>query len=694
MKAIYRLVALLSVFAILASAQVTRKATNLPNKQTAYSTSVTYYIGDIVTYGGSGWIAKVDNFSSQTPVQGSTYWDAFSLPQVQSSGGTAIPQTYITNYTALGDSITCGYTLSDANCPFGSTSTTPSASAFPELIGAFLDVPVTNLGVSRDEACDQWPHEIYLRSILAHREGHQLFTELIGTNDADAGSNQTDFQLCHQAILARLLTPAETTVLPGSSALTGSGSWSAAADSSNTAFSFSGAYASGSGTLTASIITYGSPIYVWYTITNTSSGTFSLTVDGNSEGSFSSQAPATITTPNGVTTSVALARITGIAAGAHTVVASTSTGNVVIQGIGTLPSNKYYGYPLVLSGAIPNQCWGCGGDTTAAVVAQYESYVAADEALFLTDGAQGLRHVPDTLYMLGTAAETNDGLHPNATIGHPEMESAFLQVAQTQPSLVTTITALNTAITQLKASGGTTGGTTPSAPVTNGLVEYWPMTDGSGTTAANDVNASNLLTLGAGISWANETGFASSKAALFSGQSGTNARAIAAQVDANSQFDGTSPFTLSLWVYTSTPNSAMAFLSNDKINFFTNGEKITFRLASGVMAGDPGVSGGEIQIGTQSGLAANTPSNVVVTYDGSGKAAGVHIYLNNSALVLYGSDSDSFTATTNSTTPWQVGNFSSAEGDFPFNGPISGVALYNRVLSSSDMSTIVAAGAP
>jgi hypothetical protein len=406
--------------------------------------------------------------------------------------------------TGIGDSITCGFTLSDGNCPVGSTSTNPSPHAWPALVASTLGYGYSDYAVTRDEMADVWSHDIFAHGVQSHTTGNPLYGLLIGTNSADYSEDPGYFQLFHKAVLAWLATPRENMILPGDAGLVGSGGWSSAADTGSTNFTFGGAYDNSSaGTLTATLNTYGSPIYVWYTVNQTLQGDtsrcFTVAIDGGSQSSPFCTGPTTsIATQNqGSVASVALARFP-VSAGTHSVVLSAgSAGGVAVQGVGTLPAIKTFGHPVIASGDIPNQNTS-GGLTSPAVVAQYNAYVAADEALLAGDGAE-IRHSPNQQYMHGTPVEMNDQVHPNASIGQPELAQAFLQTFQAVPSQSAQIANLQAQINALK--NATTSSYSPALSSVTYVGDYDALkitgtANNAALSAWNDSsgNANNLTT--------------------------------------------------------------------------------------------------------------------------------------------------------------------------------------------------------
>ena len=331
----------------------------------------------------------------------------------QRASGLSVP----TSYNAFGDSITAGYSLAS-----------PS-QAYPTLVASSLGVGVSNDAISGDEACDIFPRQIYPNGVQPQQNTAALYTVQIGTNDADikgSGGYEATFRNCHLAVLAWLAIPRDFMVMPGDAALVGSGSWSAAADTTTPALQGPALDSTGAGTLAATLTTYGGAIYVFYTLNDQfPTYYFTVSIDGGAASvPYYTGMSVPMSTANGTTISRGVARIP-VPAGRHTVTASTTTGAVAIYGIGTIPPEKHFG-SVVLSGDAPNQCSGaCTPLASPATVAAYNADILADEALLISDGAD-IRHVPDQKYMLATPSELNDAVHPNV-LGQQHLATAYEQ---------------------------------------------------------------------------------------------------------------------------------------------------------------------------------------------------------------------------------------------------------------------------
>jgi len=84
-------------------------------------------------------------------------------------------------------------------------------------------------------------------------------------------------------------------------------------------------------------------------------------------------------------------------------------------------------------------------------------------------------------------------------------------------------------------------------------------------------------------------------------------------------------------------------------------------------------------------------SHVVMTYNGSGSATRIKVYLNGVLDNGSTTGSGSYTAMSNTSEPLEIGRFTS--GSYA-DGHIDEVAIFNTELSASDITTIYNSGAP
>ena len=337
---------------------------------------------------------------------------------------STVAPTASTVLTTFGDSIVAGT---------GASSTaTDQAQLTANAMGAYLN----NYALGGDQACDVFTRQIWPNHVSTTVDSSAVYELGVGTNDVDVkgtGPYEAVFESCHQAAMAWLGVPREYKVLGGDAGVTATGAWSATVDTTD-ASAFGGLHASGAGTVTFPVTSYGNPVYVWYTMQdNVAGANFTYSLDGGAQSAayYTSPTPA-IATQNGSTYSVGLIRIPA-AAGAHSVMLTTTTGSVIVQGVGTMPSKAYAGHAVIAVSDVPNQLAG-SALSTPQQIAQYTSDISTDAALLDADGAD-VRVVHTEQYMMATAAEMYNNLHPN-DFGYTHMASAYKAVLNPTPATV------------------------------------------------------------------------------------------------------------------------------------------------------------------------------------------------------------------------------------------------------------------
>lgn len=238
------------------------------------------------------------------------------------------------------------------------------------------------------------------------------------------------------------------------------------------------------------------------------------------------------------------------------------------------------------------------------------------------------------------------------------------------------------ATTDLNASA-TDGTRTHTQPIaltvanTNAnLVEGWPATDGTGTSFANPITG-NTITGISGGSWGTVTGLG--EAYTFAGTGmGT------ATNDTNTNFTGTTPFSISVCTYFTGLNYGQAVVGSFAATtlqgwgiFQQNANELTFALFNNS-------SSNLIQVATTAAnLVTDTKYQIGVTYDGSQTAAGVIIYVNGVAQSVTVEYND-LSATTANGLPLQVGGSTNISG-YDLSGAIGALRIYNAVVSAGTM---------
>ena len=336
-----------------------------------------------------------------TPVRGTGVWGSFLT-----TGKT------IVNF---GDSITNGALAS------------PTANSYASLVDADSGAVATNSGANGAMACDMGQTQVW-GNTNPSLTSSALYTMMVGTNEVvykGTGAYEPVYQSCHQADLAWLAVPSDYKVFAQNAGCSTTGTWANA----TTYQSGIGRSSTTSGsTLTCPITTTGGPIYVWYNRVDGNGGTFTYAVDGGAATAVNAFTSPAIATNNGGTQGLGLLRITGLAAGSHSVVftvtSATSGSNVVhVFALGTPPGLSYASQNTVFSAGVPKQ----QADASAAATTQYNALAKADADLLAGDGLP-VRFVDVQAY-LNLATDYGDPLHPN-NLGHEHLREAFEAVMQ------------------------------------------------------------------------------------------------------------------------------------------------------------------------------------------------------------------------------------------------------------------------
>src|SRR3989344_426852 len=203
------------------------------------------------------------------------------------------------------------------------------------------------------------------------------------------------------------------------------------------------------------------------------------------------------------------------------------------------------------------------------------------------------------------------------------------------------------------------------ADITSGLVGYWnfdePSSGSTPTTAADSSGNGNNGTLTNGPTWT--TGQVGAGAVVFEG--------VNASVAIGSEFIGTSPLTISAWIYPRSGGGQGGgrIVNNNRTIFGMGSTRISFT-SSGSTTATTG--GGTIAYGQW--------HHVIVTRD----ASGVTNFYRNS-VSLGATNQNSGTPTTGTENVF-LGN--RGTGLTGFDGTIDEVRIYNRVLSAAEIIDI------
>ncbi|MFH0834625.1 MAG: LamG-like jellyroll fold domain-containing protein, partial [Patescibacteria group bacterium] len=213
-----------------------------------------------------------------------------------------------------------------------------------------------------------------------------------------------------------------------------------------------------------------------------------------------------------------------------------------------------------------------------------------------------------------------------------------------------------------------------------GLVGYWKMDDDwiDSSDNSNDGTASGGATF--------DTSGKFNSAGSFDGvddyiDAGTNISDLT--------FQRAVPFSVSAWIKPSAGIVNYAAIiqnldgaSYDGFNFFIySNSGLGFRLGS---------SGADkYLVYASSGLTLSSWNYVTATYDGSGDASGIHIFINGVSQTLSVGDNDCGTTIDYSAAKTQIGRYAASTY---FKGQIDDLAVLNRALSASEIAAIYAGG--
>lgn len=221
-----------------------------------------------------------------------------------------------------------------------------------------------------------------------------------------------------------------------------------------------------------------------------------------------------------------------------------------------------------------------------------------------------------------------------------------------------------------------------------GMIENWKSQDGSGATLANTGSDSTNSMTTTNVTWATAAGFTG----LVATYNGSTSTATAA-TDTNTNFTGSTPFSICQWVNPSTLagfNSELLLANTNA----TTGIAVELQGALQTPVGAYQVFlysslTNYIEVSTTSAATIPVGSATLAcfTYAATGVASGVTMYLNGvpvAATVV----SDTLSGSIASGLPMRIGS----GGGPAFAGAIGRVRIFNRLLSSAEISAMFAAG--
>jgi hypothetical protein len=349
------------------------------------------------------------------------------IPGFGSGNGHASP-----TYTALGDSWTM---------PLSDPSGAKANLKWSYLTGQGLGASWYSRGVSGAMACDISDLQTF-KYTIPNSTDTQLFTVEAGINDANTkrlGTYEAVYSACLTAAVTYLSIPDTSKLYVNTTNCTPTGTWVADTGYANNPY-----YSNTSGsTETCTITTNGGPLYIWYGLNDAWNGTMTYNVDGAGAVSVSTKTSPLIATQNSGTRGQAVAKITGLSSGSHTVVftvtSSGSTNYAEPIAIGTTPTSYTSTMPKVIIAGVPKQ----RSDANAADTAAYNTDAMAVYTAALADGLPV--SFADFRSYIDPVSDMGDSLHLN-TAGHLHVSTGVLAVA-------------NPLFSTMNVSGVTGGGT-------------------------------------------------------------------------------------------------------------------------------------------------------------------------------------------------------------------------------------------
>lgn len=214
---------------------------------------------------------------------------------------------------------------------------------------------------------------------------------------------------------------------------------------------------------------------------------------------------------------------------------------------------------------------------------------------------------------------------------------------------------------------GTSGFQNYSPTAISGLVNYYKLDD---LTGADELAALNLTSAG---TTAVVTGKIESAVSFNTGS--------LSNVGNNAQISVSNNYSISLWFYTTTTNDNRGVLcnrvgDNDRLGIAMKTNKMSIRSYGG--------AGSDVHTSATANTAINTWYHLVLTHT---NANAITLYINGVAQ----------TGTTETMTPaaagFTLGNFAGyAHADYGFKGYIDEVAIFDKVLSTTEIADIYNAG--
>jgi hypothetical protein len=226
----------------------------------------------------------------------------------------------------------------------------------------------------------------------------------------------------------------------------------------------------------------------------------------------------------------------------------------------------------------------------------------------------------------------------------------------------------------------------------SGLIENWTSQDGSGTTFANTgTDSTNSMTTNA--AWATATGFTGNVATY----NGTSSFSVAASA-ANTNFDGSSPFSVCIWFNSNGIQSSAArvITTVDGTSSAVTGWDIFINPSGGtqflnVLLFNNFTANNYVDFTGSANVTANVTHLGCFKYDGTKSATSVKAFLDGAPTT--GTETSTLTGSIANGNPVMIGAAlaGAGHGNF-FHGAIGRARIFNRLLSDLEISTMFSAG--
>ncbi len=282
-----------------------------------------------------------------------------------------------------------------------------------------------NRAISGQIACQMSQQQVFSLADPSVADGARYATLMIGTNDANVqgiGAYESIYEMCLRASLTWLAIPSSHKALANTAACEKNGDWI-----SDSSMPLQGLISSRTGdSMRCHLHTDGGPLFIWYKASDASDGSLRFSIDALDQfQSVKIRTAVPIRTVDGRgRDGSASIEIRGLRPGMHAVTLlnnSEKDGSpVMVYGIGTpAPRISPALTPEIFVGAVPFQLENKKADATQRYADLAKSIVTELEEIQLS-----VHFVDTRKFMLGTAGEMNDELHPNP-LGQQHLKEAF-----------------------------------------------------------------------------------------------------------------------------------------------------------------------------------------------------------------------------------------------------------------------------